>query len=56
MARHATGDSTAKRRDLPYDAPLRKALEVMQKGQSQKDLFTLAAATRVSVGPAERAP
>jgi carboxyl-terminal processing protease len=56
VARHAGGDSTAKRRDLPYDAPLRKALEVMEKGQSQKDLFTLAAASRLSVGPSEKMP
>jgi hypothetical protein len=38
------GDSTAKRRYLPYDAPLRKAIEVLNKGQTQKDLFTLASA------------
>ncbi|MDB4886037.1 MAG: hypothetical protein JWN79_1475, partial [Gemmatimonadetes bacterium] len=36
---------TAKRRDLPFDAPLRKALELMEKGSSQKDLFAVAAAT-----------
>ncbi|MDB4884170.1 MAG: carboxyl-terminal protease, partial [Gemmatimonadetes bacterium] len=45
VARLVGGDSTAKRRDLPFDAPLRKALEVMEKGQSQHDLFTIAAAT-----------
>jgi hypothetical protein len=44
VARHVAGDSTAKRRELPYDAPLKKALEVMQKGQSQRDLLTTAAA------------
>ena len=38
------GDSTAKRHDLLFDAPLRKTLELMEKGSSQKDLFTLAAA------------
>ena len=38
------GDSTAKRHDLKFDAPLRKALELMEKGNTQKDLFTLAAA------------
>ena len=43
VARLVAGDSTAKRRDLPFDAPLRKALEVMEKGQSQRDLFTIAA-------------
>ena len=38
------GDSTAKRHDLKFDAPLRKALDLMEKGNSQKDLFVLAAA------------
>ena len=47
VARLVAGDSTAKRRDLPFDAPLRRALEVMEKGQTQRDLFTIAAATRV---------
>jgi carboxyl-terminal processing protease len=46
VSRLVAGDSTAKRRDLAFDAPLRKALEVMEKGQSQQDLFTIAAATR----------
>jgi carboxyl-terminal processing protease len=44
VARFVAGDSTAKRRDLAFDAPLRKAVELMEKGSSQKDLFTLAAA------------
>ena len=43
VARFAGGDSTAKRRDLAFDAPLRKALELMEKGSTQRDLFTLAA-------------
>jgi hypothetical protein len=43
------GDSTAKRRDLPFDAPLRKALELMEKGSSQKDLFAVAAATPAKI-------
>ena len=45
VARVVGGDSTAKRRDLPFDAPLRKTIDLMEKGSSQKDLFTLAAAT-----------
>jgi carboxyl-terminal processing protease len=45
LARVIAGDSTAKRRDLPFDAPLRKALELMQRGSTQKDLFTLATAS-----------
>jgi carboxyl-terminal processing protease len=44
VARIVGGDSTAKRRDLRFDAPLKKALDLMEKGTSQKDLFTLAAA------------
>jgi carboxyl-terminal processing protease len=44
VARLAFGDSTAKRRSLKYDAPLRKALEVVNRGQTQRDLFTIAAA------------
>jgi carboxyl-terminal processing protease len=51
VARLVAGDSTAKRRDLAFDAPLRKALEVMEKGQSQRDLFTIAAATRIVERP-----
>ena len=46
VARYAGGDSTAKRRDMAFDAPLRKALELMEKGSTQKDLFTLAAAAQ----------
>ncbi len=46
IARYVAGDSTAKRRDIAFDAPLRKALELMQKGSTQKELFTLAAAAQ----------
>ena len=42
VARFAFGDSTAKRHDLPDDVQLKKALELLRKGQSQKDLFALA--------------
>jgi carboxyl-terminal processing protease len=48
ITRFAFGDSTAKRRDLAYDAPLRKALELLQKGNTQQDLFTIAAANSPS--------
>jgi hypothetical protein len=44
VTRYAQGDSAARRRQLPYDAPLRKAIDMMNKGQTQKDLFTLASA------------
>jgi carboxyl-terminal processing protease len=42
VARFAFGDSAAKRRDLPYDAPLRKAIELLDRGTTQKELFALA--------------
>jgi len=45
VARAAVGDSGSVRRTLPYDAPLRRAIDLMNKGQSQKDLFTLAQAS-----------
>jgi carboxyl-terminal processing protease len=41
VARFAFGDSTAKRRDLPFDAPLRKAVDMLAKGQSQSALFAM---------------
>ena len=44
IAQLVGGDSTAKRHNLRFDAPLRKALELMEKGSTQKDLFVLAAA------------
>jgi carboxyl-terminal processing protease len=44
VARFAFGDSAAKRRDLPYDAPLRKAIDLLDKGTSQKELFAIASA------------
>jgi hypothetical protein len=42
VAHYAFGDSTAKRRDLPYDAALRKAIDLLEKGNSQRDLFATA--------------
>jgi carboxyl-terminal processing protease len=42
VAHYAFGDSTAKRRDIKYDAPLRKAMELLEKGASQRDLFAMA--------------
>ena len=42
VAHYALGDSTAKRRDLQYDAPLRKAIDLLDKGGSQRELFALA--------------
>jgi carboxyl-terminal processing protease len=42
VAHYAFGDSAAKRRDLPYDAPLRRAISLLEKGTSQRDLFASA--------------
>jgi carboxyl-terminal processing protease len=42
VARLAFGDSTARRRSLDDDLQLQKALEILKKGQNQKELFTLA--------------
>jgi carboxyl-terminal processing protease len=42
IARIAFGDSTAKRRDIADDAQLRKSLEMLKQGQTQRDLFALA--------------
>jgi carboxyl-terminal processing protease len=44
VARLAFGDSTAKRRELDDDTQLRRALDLLKKGQNQKELFTLVAA------------
>ncbi len=43
VSRIAFGDSTSKRRTIDDDAPLRKAMELLDKTQSQRDLFALAA-------------
>jgi carboxyl-terminal processing protease len=45
VAQLAFGDSTAFRRSIPTDAQLLKAMDLLQKGQSQKDLFALAQAS-----------
>jgi carboxyl-terminal processing protease len=43
VARFAFGDSTAKRRDLAFDAALRRALELLRDSKTQAQLFTAAA-------------
>jgi hypothetical protein len=42
VARLAFGDSIAKRRSIPYDLQLTRALQAMRQIQSQQDLFVLA--------------
>jgi carboxyl-terminal processing protease len=55
IAHYAFGDSTAKRRDLPYDAPLRKAIDLLDKGTSQRDVFALAGEP-LAAGPSPKKP
>jgi hypothetical protein len=51
VAHYAFGDSTAKRRDLPYDAPLRKALALLDKSTSQRELFAEVGETLAATPP-----
>jgi carboxyl-terminal processing protease len=44
VARYTAGDSAVARRLLPLDPPLRRAIDMLNKGQTQQDLFSLAAA------------
>jgi len=39
VARLVFGDSTAKRRELKDDVQLERALEILRKGETQRDLF-----------------
>ena len=55
IAHYASGDSTAKRRDLAYDAPLRKAIDLLQKGATQRELFALAGEP-LAAAPAPKKP
>ena len=51
VARFAFGDAEAKRRDLQYDAPLRKAIDALEHGQTQKDLFAIAGTQAATSSP-----
>ncbi len=42
ITRIAFGDSTEKRREVPEDAQLRRAVDILRQSQSQRDLFALA--------------
>ena len=50
----AFGDSTAKRRFVKDDAQLKKALELLRRGSTTKDLFAVAATTSTSPAKPER--
>jgi carboxyl-terminal processing protease len=51
ISRLAFGDSTAKRREVSDDNQLVKALELLRKGQSQRDLFALVSSSTPSPSP-----
>jgi carboxyl-terminal processing protease len=44
VAQFAGGEAAAKHRDVKFDAPLRKAIEVLSRSTTQKDLFAIASA------------
>jgi carboxyl-terminal processing protease len=46
VTRFAFGDSAAARREIPEDPQLLRAIELMKKGSTQKDLFAMARASR----------
>jgi carboxyl-terminal processing protease len=46
VTRFAFGDSAAARREIPDDPQLQRAIELMKKGSTQKDLFAMARASR----------
>jgi len=51
VAHFAVGDSLSRRRSLSYDAPLRKAIDMLQKANTQRDLFTQAGETLATNPP-----
>jgi carboxyl-terminal processing protease len=55
VARLAFGDSAARRRSVPYDLQLTRALHAMRQSQSQQDLFAFAAQQQSKTAMAEGA-
>lgn len=53
IAHYAFGDSTAKRRSLSIDRPLGRAIELMQKSATQRDLFAAAGEPLPAKTPAQ---
>ncbi|HEY5218274.1 MAG TPA: S41 family peptidase [Gemmatimonadaceae bacterium] len=51
VSRFVEGDSTAERREIPYDAPLQRAMQLMDKASTQQDLFALAGGTHPAGTP-----
>jgi carboxyl-terminal processing protease len=54
IATLAFGDSTAKRRDLPEDTQLRKALELLDRAATMKELLALAPSATAPVRQAKK--
>lgn len=53
VVRYAQGDSAVARRQLDNDPVLQKAIEMMNRGQTQRDLFNLAQASVPAGTPAQ---
>jgi carboxyl-terminal processing protease len=56
IARHAFGDSLAKRREIPEDSQLLKAMEFLQRGRTTADLLALAPAAPAPASSSARRP
>jgi carboxyl-terminal processing protease len=54
VAHYAFGDSIAKKRDLPFDKPLTRALDLIQKASTQRSLFASAGEPLPGAAPAKR--
>lgn len=54
VAHYAFGDSTAKKRDLAFDKPLAKALELIEKASSQQMLFANAGEPLPAAAPTKK--
>jgi len=55
VAHYAFGDSTAKRRDLSFDKPLLKAIDLFNNVSTQRDLFAAAGEPLMAKSPAPAA-
>ncbi|MGH7689196.1 MAG: S41 family peptidase [Gemmatimonadaceae bacterium] len=51
VSRFVEGDSTAKRRELSDDAPLERAMQLIEKARTQQDLFKVADALAPATPP-----
>jgi carboxyl-terminal processing protease len=51
LSRFVEGDSTAKRREIPLDAPLERAMGLLDHAKTQQDLFALAETPQRATSP-----